>query len=95
MDGYTYFLSLMNIYKGNNQFLFGNYSFNAWIKKKDNTFNFQFNGNRPKKSVPQKWLIDGKNAMNKGYNIDRSWFLNNFGVNDCRVSVAIWLLHNH
>lgn len=95
MNGVDFFIFLRNIYNTNNQVLFSQYSFCRWIAKRDGSFSFQFNGCTPKKSIPQNWLVVAKNQLNNGVQVDRVWFRNNFQANDCRVSIALWILNNH
>ncbi|MDX6189305.1 hypothetical protein SGQ83_08110 [Flavobacterium sp. Fl-318] len=96
MTGIEFYTFLRSNYIQDGQQLYGNYSFKKWLHKKDSQ-SFQFNGNKPLKSIPKNWLIDAKNAKNRGEKIDRNWF-NNFyekqNFNDCRASVAIWLIEN-
>jgi len=98
MTGIQFYNFLRLVYNLNGQPLFGNYSFREWILKPDGTYSFQFNGNHPLKSVPKNWIVDAKDAKNAGERINRNWF-NNFynahNFNDCRASIAIWLLDNH
>ncbi|WP_395056168.1 hypothetical protein [Flavobacterium sp.] len=77
---------------------YANYSFNSWLEQNNDLNSFKFNGNNPMKSIPKAWLIDAKNAMNNGENINRNWFNNFYNAennDDCRASVAMWLLNNH
>ena len=98
MTGAQFYAFLRQLYILNGQPLYGNYSFRRWLQKNDGSFSFQFNGNNPRKAVPENWLIDSKNAQNRGEFIDRKWFNTFYGeeyFNDCRASIAIWLLENH
>jgi hypothetical protein len=95
MNGLAFLQFLRNFYQNEGQVLFNQYFFNRWLNKSDGTTSFQFKGCSPKKSIPQNWLIHAKNQLNNGAQIDRDWFRQNFQVNDCRVSIALWLLDNH
>ena len=67
--------------------LTSNLSFTSKNDEKDNV-----------KSIPKLWLVDAKNAQNGGETINRNWFNHHFNrnnFNDCRASVARWLLQNH
>ncbi|WP_123923437.1 hypothetical protein [Flavobacterium tructae] len=97
MTGIEFYTFLQSIYTQDGQPLYKNYSFKKWLHKKDSQ-SFQFNGNKAVKSIPKYWLIDSKNAKNRGEKIDRNWF-NNFykqqNFNDCRASIAIWLIEKY
>lgn len=98
MTGIDFYNFLRSYYTQNGQVLYGNYSFKQWLLKNDNTCSFQFNGNNPVKSIPKTWLVDAKDAQNAGVQIERNWFnefYNSNNSNDCRASIAIWLLENH
>ena len=89
---------LRTCYTVNGQHLYGNYSFSQWLIKKDGTLSFQFNLLKQKKAIPQQWLIEAKDALNRGVEVDREWFNTQYGRkhnNDCRASVALWLLAYH
>lgn len=97
MNGQNFYISLLNFYNTAGKHLYGNYSFSGWLQK-NNSRSFQFNGKTQKKSIPQSWLVAAKDAQNNGTIITREWFNNQFNesnCNDCRASVAMWLLKNH
>lgn len=97
MDGSEFCNFLQSIYTRQDQLLYGNFSFEKWLPK-DNTYSFQFMGKTQRKSIPQNWLIDAKNAQGRGEVINRNWFNNNYNeknFNDCRASIAMWLLKSH
>ena len=98
MNGEEFYQFLMEFYHVPNQFIYGNVYFVQWLPKNDGSFNLQFRFLNNEKSIPKQWFVDVKNAMNAGEPINRNWFnihfdQNNF--NDCRASVAIYLLQNH
>ena len=98
MSPIQFFNFLRKHYTINGQHLYGNYSFSQWLLKKDNTLSFQFNLLKQKKAIPQQWLTEAKDALNRGVKVDREWFNTQYGSkhnNDCRASVALWLLEQH
>ncbi|MFD2937864.1 hypothetical protein [Spirosoma flavum] len=98
MTGTEFYDYLRSYYTMDGQAIYGNYSFKQWLLKANNSHSFQFNGNNPIKSISRVWLVDAKNARNAGEQIDRNWFntfYNTDSNNDCRASVAVWLLENH
>jgi len=98
MSGEEFYQHLRKVYQRDGQKLYDNYVFYRWLPKQDGTNSFQFHGNNPKKSVPKIWLVDAKNAMNEGIVIHRNWFNEHFdnqNFNDCRASIALWLLNNY
>jgi|GEM_PF-3073324 hypothetical protein len=106
MNGEDFYTLLRKVYHDNkNQHIYDNRHFVRWLPKKNvGTSNFQFkfpSKNNEKdnvKSIPKLWLVDAKNAQNGGETINRNWFNHHFNrnnFNDCRASVARWLLQNH
>jgi len=98
MNGQEFFQFLMQFYYLENQQINGNWHLVRWLPKNDGTFNFQFQFLNNRKSIPQNWLVDAKNAINNGETINRTWLnrrFNESNFNDCRASLAIWLLQNH
>ncbi len=98
MTGVEFYDLLSEHYMQQGQPLFGNFSFENWLEKSKNSSSFQFRGKSQLKSIPKNWLIDTKDASNRKETIDRKWFNNQYNAknfNDCRASVAIWLLENH
>jgi hypothetical protein len=98
MNGIEFYEFLRNVYQENGQELYGNFTFNSWLPKRDETYSFRFNGKSQLKSVPKAWLVDAKNAQNNGEVINANWFntfYNRNNNNDCRARVAVWLLENH
>ena len=97
MNGQNFYNRLVTSYNNAGQYLYGNYSFSAWLTK-GTSHSFQFKGKNQKKSIPQEWLIAARDAQNNGIIITRDWFNKQFSEsnnNDCRASVAMWLLNNH
>ncbi|WP_298137124.1 hypothetical protein [Flavobacterium sp.] len=98
ITGEEFYNLLRKKYNVDGQKLYGNYSFKKWLKKESDSYSFQFNGNNPLKSVPKNWLVEAKDVKNKGGTINRNWFNEHFqktNFNDCRASVAIWLIENN
>ncbi|MEN2416411.1 hypothetical protein [Flavobacterium mesophilum] len=98
MHGTEFYDFLTEIFLVNGQNLYGNFSFNRWLPKNDGTNSFQFQGITQRKAIPKTWLVDAKNAKNNGEIINRKWFNNFYGNNnydDCRASVAVYLLTNY
>jgi hypothetical protein len=98
MNGQVFFTKIKTIYTRSHTHLYGNYYFEKWLPKKNGKQNYQFEFMGNRKSIPQDWLIQAKNDMNLGVIVDREWFNINFKCcnnDDCRASVAIYLLSNH
>lgn len=98
MNGEEFYQYLMNTYYLGNQHINTDRFFLSWLPKDDGSFSFQFKFLNNIKSIPRAWLVEAKNADNDGEIITRDWFNKHFGqdnLNDCRASLAIWLLNNH
>jgi len=98
MTGTEFYSLLRNLYQKDSQFFYGNYSSKKWLPQDDNKPSFQFKGKKQTKSIPFEWLVHAKEAQNRGEQIHRKWFneLNHScNSNDCRASVAMWLLEQH
>ena len=98
MNGEQFYTYLRKKYSQPGEKLYGNYTFNKWLLKKDGLLSFQFKGKTQCKSIPISWLVDSKNEKNRGEVIDRNWFNHFYGKrnnNDCRASVAIRLLKKY
>ena len=87
-------LTLKSKYNKENIPLYKNYVFKKWLIKSDGSENFQFKFLSNQKSIPFIWLIESEEVKVKGQLLDRDWFRKRFGVDDCRASVAIWLIKN-
>jgi len=104
MNGEEFYQFLREFYHVENQHICDNRQFVRWVPQNDGTFNLKFrfpandNQRYNLKYIPKTWFVEAKNAKNEGVEITRNWFNAHFDedhFNDCRASMAIWLLENH
>lgn len=104
MNGEEFYQFLLGFYHIENQDIYDDRQFIKWLPNNEATANFQFrfpsryNRRYNANSIPKRWIVDAKNAKNAGEVINRNWFnihFNQNNFNNCRATVAIWLVQNH